>query len=39
MSYLTQMMGLTVQNFLSAASGMRCLQPSSVDWCAAAQKP
>src|SRR5262245_13141059 len=27
MSYLTQMLGLTVQNFLSAAAGMACVVP------------
>src|SRR5262249_7368929 len=27
MSYLTQMLGLTVQNFVSAATGMACLVP------------
>ena len=35
MSYLTQMLGLGVQNFLSAASGMAVLSRSSAASCAA----
>ena len=39
LSYLTQMMGLTVQNFVSAATGMAILSRSSADWPAGMRRP